>query len=138
MKPHKTFVPPQWLLDQIGSEYAGTYTVYVLDAQEYLETAETLTRTKRYEAQKQGETAEVFTESELRSAILYRCVTKDTGPLPKDLPSKLFEILSVVAIQLNMLTQDEGRQLLECFCDPKKDQHCALDQSGPAGVGAAV
>jgi len=121
MKPYKVFVPPQSLLDQIGQEYAGEYTVYVLDAKEYLETAETLTRTKRFSAEAQGKLAEPFTESELREAILYRCVLKDSGPLPKDLPSKLFEVLSVVAIPLNMLTQEEGRMLLECFCDPKEN-----------------
>ena len=121
MKPYKTFSPPKSLLDQIGSEYGGVYTVYVLTAQEYLETAETLTRNKRFSAEAQGKLAEPFTESELRSAILYRCVLKDSGSLPKDLPSKLFEVLSLVAIPLNMLTQDEGRALLECFCDPKEN-----------------
>jgi len=136
MKAYKTFSPPKWLLDQIGSEYGGVYTVYVLDAKEYLETAETLTRNKRFSAEAQGNLAEPFTEVELRTAILYRCVTKDAASLPKELPSKLFEILSLVAIPLNMLTQEEGRMLLECFCDPEKDQHSALDKSGSAGHGA--
>jgi len=121
MKPYKTFSPPKSLLDQIGQEYGGVYTVYVLDAKEYLETAETLTRNKRFSAEAQGKLAEPFTESELRTAILYRCTTKDDAPLPKDLPSKLFEVLSCVAIPLNMLTQEEGRHLLECFCDPKEN-----------------
>ncbi|MCL2477616.1 hypothetical protein [Candidatus Bathycorpusculum sp.] len=138
MKAYKTFVPPKSLLAQIGSEYAGEYVVYILDAKEYLETAETLTRTKRYEAQKQGEQAEPFTESELREAILYRSVTKDRGPLPKTLPSKLFEGLSCVAIPLNMLTHEEGRQLLECFCDTKENQHCPLGESCSAGACASA
>jgi hypothetical protein len=133
MKPYKIFVPPKSLLAQIGQEYAGVYTVYILDAKEYLETAETLTQTKRFEAQKRGEQTEVFTEAELRSAILYRCTTKDGGPLPKDLPSKLYEILSCVAIPLNMLTQEEGRQLLECFCDVEEDKYCSLDKLSSAG-----
>jgi hypothetical protein len=131
MRPYKVFVPPQSLLDQIGQEYAGAYAVHILDAQEYLETAEHLTVTKRFSAEAQGNLAVPFTEAELRTAILYRCVTKDDAPLPKGLPSKLYEILSLVAIPLNMLTQEEGRALLECFCGPEEDQHSALDQPSP-------
>jgi hypothetical protein len=121
MKPYKTFTPPEFLLSQIGVEYAGTYTIHVLNAKEYLQAAEELTQQKRFDAQKEGKQAEPFTEAEFKVAILYKSVTKDGELLPQELPSKLYEILSSVAIPLNTYSQEEGRQLFECFRGPEKN-----------------
>jgi hypothetical protein len=116
MKPHQTFTPPAQLLAQIGEEYNGTYTVHILNAKEYLQAAEELIQAKRFEAQKKGETWKGnIPETELRNAILHASVTKDGQPLPQELPSKLYEILSFVAVPLNMLSQEEGQNLLESF-----------------------
>lgn len=122
MKAYKTFVPPTSLLAQLGEEWSGTYTIHVLTAKEYLNVAEELTQKKRLESQAKNKVwVGEITETELRSAVIYRAVTKDGAALTADLPSKLFEILAFIAVPLNMITQSEGQELLKLFRDPTKN-----------------
>jgi hypothetical protein len=120
MKPYQTLTLPDKLVEQFGPQFKGTYTVHLLNAKEYLQTAEELTLKKRQELQKQDEVFNgQISEIELRTAIVYKAVTKDDNPLPEDIPSKLYEILAYVAIPLNMLNQDEGVELLKLFRSAK-------------------
>jgi hypothetical protein len=118
----ETYLVSKNLMLQIGDEHAGTYVIHVLSAKEYLEASEDLIQQKRLEAQKVGNDFNgQISEIELRRAIVYKAVTKNGKQLPDDLPSKLYELLAVPAVQANMLTQEEGRELFKLFRDPPKN-----------------
>jgi hypothetical protein len=122
MEPYQTITLPEKLIEQLGPQFKGTYTIHILNAKEYLQTAEELTLKKRQELQAINETFNgQISEVALRTAIVYKSVTKDGQPLPEDIPSKLYEILAYVAIPLNMLNQDEGVELLKLFRPTKRN-----------------
>lgn len=112
----KSITLPQSFLDQIGSEYAGTYTVKSLMASEYLAMMENLISAKRAEAQLKDESWNGDVPvTEVRRAVVYAACSKDGSELPTDLPAKLFELLASVAVPLNTLDLKEQQELFSLF-----------------------
>jgi len=109
MKPVKTFQIPREILEQIGKEWEGTYTVHMLNAREYLQTAEELVQEARQKPNWNGE----LSEMELKYRLTCKATTKDGQPLNpnSELPAKLYELLSSVALPVNTLTRAEAQQL---------------------------
>jgi hypothetical protein len=39
MEPYQTITLPEKLIEQLGPQFKGTYTIHILNAKEYLQTA---------------------------------------------------------------------------------------------------
>ena len=109
MKPVKTFTIPDSIIEAIGSEWKGTYTVYLLDAEEYLATGEDIVT----ELREKGEWHGIMPEAKLKKRIVCKSITLNEKPLAPDafIPSKLFEVLQAYSVPLNMLSQQEAQDL---------------------------
>ena len=109
MKPIKTFTLPDSIIEAVGSEWKGTYTVHLLDAEEYLATGEDIVN----ELRAKGEWTGVMPEAKLKKRIVCKSITFNDKPLEPDafMPSKLFEVLQAYSVPLNMLSQQEAQDL---------------------------
>lgn len=110
------YQPQMNLMQQIGDEWAGTYTVRMLMSKEYLAVTEEVIQKLRSEAQIRGDVWNgVLPTSEVQRGLVFKACSKDGEALPDDIPAKLFEVLASVAIPLNTLDVAEGQQLYKLF-----------------------
>lgn len=108
MKAFKTFELPQSILDIIGEEWKGKYTVYTISAKEYRLFLEELLQAKRMSNVEWDGNLQV---TEVQEHILRKTVKFNDGSLPEEMPSKLYDLLYNIAIPLNMSTPAEAKAL---------------------------
>ena len=138
MKPYKSIELPTNIAEQLGSEWAGVYTVHILMADEYMLLIE---KTKLDMQMQNKDWNGVIPESKVCQAIVSAAVTfKAATTATKDnsaatavednsaaktesqplcsfagVPAKLYELLASVAIPINTLSQAEGQRLYSLF-----------------------
>jgi hypothetical protein len=112
----KTITLPQSLVDEIGAEYAGTYTVRMLMSKEYLAVTERLIQEERERALQREQTwTGELPRTLIQRGLVYAACQKDGKPLPDDVPVKLYELLASAALPMNTLSQAEGQELYSLF-----------------------
>ena len=110
------YQPQMNLMQQIGDEWAGTYTVRMLMSKEYLAVTEEIIQAKRAEAQLRGDEWDgTIPLTEIRRGIVFKSCSKDGQPLAEDIPAKLFELLASVSVPMNTLDVSEGQALFTLF-----------------------
>lgn len=120
MKPHRTFDLPETVVKEIGEEWRGKYTVHLLNAREYLTVAEEMVQELRESKEWNGQISDI----DLRYRITVKAVTLNNKPLDakKEIPSKLYEMLSMFALPLNTLSVKEGQDLFLASSTAKKPE----------------
>ena len=122
MKPIKTFQLPDSIVQAIGKEWAGAYTVHELNAREYVQALSEATSFMVEECAKQNADKPeeertqwngVISEDVMRVFLVCKSVTLNGRQLdPRiDLPAKLYEPLSLMVLPLNTLSMDEFKTL---------------------------
>jgi hypothetical protein len=109
MKPVRTLELPKELVETLGKEWAGTYTIGMLDAEEYLMIGEELFQELRTKPDWKG----TIPTSKARKRLVLKSVLHDGKPIPDDvfLPCKLYEILQQLSMPINELTIPEAQDL---------------------------
>jgi len=109
MKPVRELELPKEIVEALGKEWAGTYTIGMLDAEEYLMIGEELFQELRAKPDWKG----FIPESKAKKRLVLKSVLHDGKPIPDDafLPCKLYEILQQLVMPLNGLTTQEGQDL---------------------------
>ncbi len=95
------------LIEQIGKEWEGTYEIRQLSALEYVNIGDELVD----EARRIGKDAIDVPRSQFNMCLILKACSLNGKPLSDNIPSKLFEILSGIALSLNTLNLGEKQEL---------------------------
>ena len=91
----------------IGDKWAGVYKIHLLSAREYLQVGEQLVQKQRKDPNWNGQ----MDMTELRIMLVCKATLRDDKSLDTEIPSKLYELLSAIALPLNTLSTQETEQL---------------------------
>ena len=91
----------------LGDKWAGVYKIHILSAREYLQVGESLVQQQRKNPNWNGQ----MDMNELRINLVCKATLHNDKPVDPEMPSKLYEILSMIALPLNTISVQETEQL---------------------------
>ena len=92
----------------LGDKWAGVYKIHILSAREYLQVGESLVQQQR---QRDANWNGQMDMNELRIMLVCKATLHNDKPVDPEMPSKLYEILSMIALPLNTISVQETEQL---------------------------
>ena len=122
----KTFKATPKLVETIGKKWAGTYKVRQLNSREYIAIGDELIEEMRKLERNILDVPQAYANE----MLVFRCTTHNEKPLERPLPSKLLELLLVIALELNTISLDERRDIfLQPVTTQKKNRRRLGKQS---------